>query len=194
MSQLDLNPAAAELTRLLGGVRDDQLPGPTPNQGRSVAALLDHLMGLTLAFEWAARKATPAEAGGPTADAEALDPDWRGELPRRLAALAEAWQEPSAWQGLTRAGGLDLPGEVAGAVALDEIVLHGWDLARATGQPFHCDAASTAAVLEFTQETARPENEASREGLFGPAVDVADDADAFERALGFSGRDPAWAP
>ena len=81
-----------------------------------------------------------------------------------------------------------------GMVALDELVLHGWDLAKATGQPFRCDPASTAAVLEFTAASARPENAAGREDLFGPVVPVPVDAPALDRALGFAGRDPAWSP
>ena len=47
-----------------------------------------------------------------------LPPDWRDLVPARLAELAEAWQQPDAWTGMTRAGGVDLPGEVAGLVAL----------------------------------------------------------------------------
>jgi uncharacterized protein (TIGR03086 family) len=95
---------------------------------------------------------------------------------------------------MTEAGGVRMPAEVMGAVALDELVLHGWDLARATGQPFTCEPASTAAVLSFTEASAQPEQAASREGLFGPVVDLPEDAPPFDRALGFAGRDPAWTP
>ncbi len=87
-----------------------------------------------------------------------------------------------------------VPAEQVGIVELDELVLHGWDLARATGQAFRCDPASTAAVFEFTAASALPEHPASREGLFGPVVDVPADAPAFDRALGFAGRDPSWTP
>jgi uncharacterized protein (TIGR03086 family) len=195
---LDLDPAAREVARLLDGVTDDQLAGPTPCADTPVAALLDHLMGLSLAFTWAARKTTPAEGGskpGPgLARAEHLDPDWRTVLPRRLTELTEAWRDPKAWEGVTEAGGVTMPAERIGVVALDELVLHGWDLARATGQAFTCDPDSTAAVLAFTSASARPEHAAGREGLFGPVVDVHEDAPAFDRALGFAGRNPAWTP
>jgi uncharacterized protein (TIGR03086 family) len=198
VAMLDLDPAAREVIRLLDGVAAEHLAGPTPCADTSVAALLDHLMGLSLAFTWAARKTPAAQGGGgsgpgrPTA--EHLDPDWRTVLPRRLGELVEAWREPAAWEGITEAGGVRMPGEQMGVVALDELVLHGWDLARATGQPFRCDPASTAAVLAFTTAAARPENMAKRDGLFGPVVDVPEDAPAFDRALGFAGRDPAWTP
>jgi uncharacterized protein (TIGR03086 family) len=189
---LDLHPAAREVARLLDGVTDDQLSAKCPADC-DVATLLDHLMGLTMAFTWAAEKSTPPEASGPpTSSAANLDPDWRSVLPGRLDALADAWSQPSAWDGMTEAGGVTMPGEVIGVVALDEIVMHGWDLARATGQDFRCDPASVEAVLEFTARSAEPEQAASREGLFGPVVSVPADAPAFDRALGFAGRDPAW--
>jgi uncharacterized protein (TIGR03086 family) len=198
MPMFDHEPAATAVTRLLDGIRDDQLNGPTPCADTSVAALLDHMTGLCLAFTWAARKSTAAELGGtppgPSASADHLDPDWRRLLPERLHDLAEAWHDPAAWDGMTEAGGVKLPAGVAAAVALDEVVLHGWDLARATGQPYQVDPLSTAIVLDFVTESARPEQAPMRDGLFGPVVEVPGDAPAFDRALGLAGRDPAWSP
>jgi uncharacterized protein (TIGR03086 family) len=191
---LDLHPATREVARLLDGITDDQLSAPSPSDC-DVATLLDHLMGLTMSFTRAAEKSTPP--GGsrpPSASGAHLDPDWRAKLPGQLDALADAWSKPSAWEGMTEVGGNTLPGEVTGVVALDEVVLHGWDLARATGQDFRCDPASAEAVLGFTERTAQPDQAASRTGLFGPVVPVAEDAPTFDRALGFAGRDPAWTP
>jgi uncharacterized protein (TIGR03086 family) len=91
---------------------------------------------------------------------------------------------------MTRAGGIDLPGAIAGLVALGEITLHGWDLARATGQEYDCDDA-TAIVLEgFVQGF----DAGGTPGLFGPAVEAPEGAGPFERALARSGRDPDWSP
>lgn len=95
---------------------------------------------------------------------------------------------------MTAAGGVTLPGDAAGVVALDELVLHGWDLAVATGQAFDPGEDAVAAVLGFTESMSAPGDEESRQGLFGPVVAVPQDAPAFERALGFSGRDPRWHP
>jgi uncharacterized protein (TIGR03086 family) len=195
---LDLDPAAQEVVRLLDGVDDDRLDAPTPCADMPVAALLDHLVGLSLAFTWAARKTPPAADGEPVgpglATTEHLDPKWRELLPQRLEELVAAWRDPEAWQGVTEAGGVTMPASDMGVVALDELVLHGWDLARATGQEFRCDPASTAAVLAFTTEAARPEHAAQRAGLFGPVVEVPPDTPALDRALGLAGRDPRWTP
>ena len=193
----DLRPATDEVARLVAGVRDEQLAGTTPCPDYSVAALLDHLMGLCVAFTSAARKepmpAGDGESQQGAATADNLDPDWRERLPVRLRDLAQAWDDPAAWEGTTSAGGVDAPAPEIAVVALDELVIHGWDLARATGQSFDCDPVSTEAVLAFAEANATIEG-SEQVGLFGPAVAVPDDAPDLDRALGFAGRRPDWTP
>ena len=161
-------------------------PAPTPCADSSVATLLDHIMGLSEGLAASARKEA---TGAPQASADHLDPDWRAILPGRLDALVAAWREPGAGEGMTSAGGVTLPAADVAAVTLDELVLHGWDLARATGRPTSPDPRDVAAILPFLEAFG---SEQGVPGLFGPAVPVPDDAPAFDRALGLSGRDPAW--
>ena len=94
---------------------------------------------------------------------------------------------------MTQAGGQDLPGAMAGRIALDELVVHGWDIARAIGQPFDCDVA-TLGEVESTVTNVRDGNDGDVPGLFGPVVPVAATAPALARVLGLTGRDPAWTP
>jgi uncharacterized protein (TIGR03086 family) len=91
---------------------------------------------------------------------------------------------------MTAAGGVELPGEVAGVVALDELVLHGWDLAKALGRPAGYDGPGLDAVLDMVGGF----RAAGVEGLFGPEVSVPADAGLFDRVLGLAGRDPSWQP
>ena len=190
MSTLDFTPTTTALARLVRGVRDDQLDGPTPNDGRSVAALLDHIGGLTLAFTQAATKSAPPGGHSPTADADALPDDWRDEIPDRLAALADAWTDPAAYEGTTMAGPIEMNGDEAAMVALDEVTVHAWDLAVATGQAYDADPAAVAACAQFVDAFDAP-----RDGeLFGPRVDVPGSASALDRLIGATGRDPAWTP
>jgi uncharacterized protein (TIGR03086 family) len=191
---LDLEPATKTLAGLVGGVRDDQLGGRTPCRDTSLGGLLDHVDGLSLAFTEAAAK-TPPEGGSrpPSADGSRLGPDWRQRIPDRLSALARAWQNEDAWTGMTQAGGVELPGEVAGRVAVDEVVVHGWDIAVASGQDFDCDPALLQAALEFV-EASVAENPQGTPGLFGRPVPVADDAPLLDRLIGLTGRDPSWRP
>jgi len=194
----DLHAATVVVSRLVAGVRDDHLGGPTPCPDYPVAALLDHLMGLCVAFTCAARKEPmPTDRGESQqgeATAEHLDPAWRERLPERLRELATAWDHTAAWEGECTAGGVTMPGAVMGLVALDEVAVHGWDLARATGQDYRLDEVTTAAVLAFTAESATPESTEARAGIFGPVVEVPADAPPWDRAMGFAGRDPGWRP
>jgi uncharacterized protein (TIGR03086 family) len=192
---VDLEPAARRLADLVGGVPDELLDAPTPCPAYTLGDLLDHIGGAALAFTGAAVK-DPGDvtSQGPSGDASRLSDDWRTRIPRDLAALADAWRDPAAWTGMTKAGGVELPGEVAGLVALDEIVVHGWDVARATGQAYDCDAASLEAVQAFVSQFSEPGQEEMRAGLFGPVVEVAEDAPLLERVIGLTGRDPAWSP
>ena len=188
---LDLTPATDAVAGVVTAVRDDQLDGPTPCPEMTVAALLDHLDGLAQAFAAAAAK-TPLDAGA-SVDASRLGDDWRTRIPARLAALAAAWQDGDAWTGMTAAGGVDLPGEVAGLVAVDEVVVHGWDLARATGQRLVVPDAVVDGALGFVRQ-AVAEHPEGTPGLFGPPVAVPDDAPALDRLVGLAGRDPSWTP
>lgn len=193
---LDLEPAARRVEELIGGIRDDQLDGRTPCPDYTVQDLLDHVVGLTVAFRQAADKeaglnTVPAEEGLRQIAATNHDGQWRDTLPKQLAELVQAWRDPAAWEGSATAGGVELPAPVMATVALNELLMHGWDLAKATGQPYDCDEASAQASYAMLAES--PEsNEAS--GLFGPRVPVPDDAPLFDQALGLAGRDPAWTP
>ena len=189
MTVPDLEPAAHRVVALLDGVPDTALDAPTPCANTPVAGLLDHLMGLAEGLRASAAK--EPDQGGPQAAAANLDPDWRTVLPKRLDALVAAWREPAAGEGMTSAGGVEMPAVEIAAVTLNELVMHGWDLARATGQPYEPDAADVAAILPFLEAFGSSEGVP---GLFGPAVAVPADAPAFERALGLAGRDPAWRP
>jgi uncharacterized protein (TIGR03086 family) len=180
---------------LIEQVPDDLLDGPTPCPAYTLGDLLDHVSGFALAFTAAARKATvPGSPDRASGDASRLGNDWRSRLPRELDALAEAWRDPAAWTGETRAGGVDLPGEIAGLVALDELVVHGWDVARASGQTYTCDEDLLEAVHDFVAPLAQPGQEAMRDGIFGPAIPVPGDAPLLHRVIGLTGRDPAWSP
>ncbi|MCC0100185.1 TIGR03086 family protein [Streptomyces flavotricini] len=190
---VDLGPQARLVARLAREVPDAALAGRTPCPEYTVRDLLGHLSGLAVAFRDAARKDLgPSTATAPGATTPSLPADWREGLPRALGEMAEAWREPAAWTGMTRAGGVDLPGEIAGVVAADELVIHGWDLARATGQEYAPDRAALRVSHAFLLRAA--EDEGRGGGIFGAVVPVPDDAPLLDRAVGLSGRDPHWTP
>ncbi|MET9443299.1 TIGR03086 family metal-binding protein [Streptomyces sp. NPDC006610] len=188
----DLGPQTRVLARLAERVTDEQLAHPTPCPDYAVRHLLGHLAGLAVAFRDAGRKELgPTTDTPPDAALPDVGPGWREELPKALDELAQAWRDPAARTGMTRAGGVDLPGAVAGAVAIDELVVHGWDLAVATGQAYDPDPAALSSALAFLAESA---GDPGRDAIFGPVVPVPPGASDLDRAIGLSGRDPGWTP
>jgi uncharacterized protein (TIGR03086 family) len=188
IDMIDLTSACQRTADVLAGVTDQQLALPTPCEKLRLDEVVAHVGGLALAFTAAARKDFGPLTDTPPTDGAQLDAGWRSAYPQRLAALATAWRDPDASQGMTRAGGVDLPGEIAGSVALAEVVIHGWDIARAIGQPYECVPATVQACLAHLAQF----DTSGTEGMFGPAVPIADDAPDLDRVIALSGRDPAW--
>ncbi|MBM7516968.1 TIGR03086 family metal-binding protein [Nocardioides nitrophenolicus] len=189
MTILDLGPATATLRELVGSVTDDQLTRPTPCPAYTVGDLVDHVGGLAVAFVGAARKEpVPGSEQGGTGDASRLEPGWRDRIAHDLDLLAQAWREPSAYDGMTAAGGVDLPGDVAAAVALNEVVVHGWDLATALGRPYAATDADVAACLSFARPFSTPEAAAERGPAFGPVLPVPEGATPLVELLALLGR------
>jgi uncharacterized protein (TIGR03086 family) len=165
---IDLTPACRALTTLVAGIDDARLGDPTPCIGMTVGDVLAHL-------DEVARGATAA-AGG---DAPAAP-----GLPAALDALAVAWSDPTAWDGET-AGPVTLPNATWGRIALTEVVVHGWDLARATGRGFVPDPATLQVCLAHVRDLVPPLPE-----LWGTPVDLPDDAPLLDRVVAGTGRRP----
>ncbi|MFJ6698478.1 TIGR03086 family metal-binding protein [Streptomyces sp. NPDC091272] len=186
----DLRPAARRLARLVEGVHDGWLDAATPCEEFTVRDLLGHLHGLSAVLsDAAAKRVRTGTAAG--AGACVLSGDWRRELPRRIAELADCWHRHEAWEGAAVVDGTTLPAGVVAQISLGELVLHGWDLARATGQAFHCDKPSLQVVYALLAPEA---DNPARAPMFAPVVDVPYGSPFLDRVVGLGGRDPGWSP
>ncbi|MFD4759466.1 TIGR03086 family metal-binding protein [Streptomyces sp. NPDC058439] len=186
---IDLEPAARQIAGLLDGIAEQQLADPTPCPDYTVQELLAHVAALSTAFRDAARKNFgPTTDTAPDVALPVLADDWRESLPPLLDELVTAWPVPAARQGMTGAGSVDMPGEAA---AVDELVIHGWDLARSTGQKYEADEASLLVSLAMlTPNDTVPRSES----IFGLPVPDPADAPLVDRAVAMSGRRPDWQP
>ncbi|MET7619270.1 TIGR03086 family metal-binding protein [Streptomyces sp. NPDC005408] len=165
------------------GIRGEQLGDRTPCEKFTVAELLDHLGGTLSSSARAARKEPqPGEAA-----ASAASPASVAESANRAAA---AWGDPVAYEGTTEFGPGEMPAGLAATITLEELALHGWDLARATGRTFVISEEAGRVALGAVEQIAE---QARTNGSYGPPVPVSADAPAFHRALGASGRNPEWA-
>jgi uncharacterized protein (TIGR03086 family) len=182
-----IRPAAAGFLRVAHAVAD--LTAPTPCAGYDVRGLLNHLLYWGPWLVAAGRREDPPSPSAGEAEAALVTDDWRAALEKQTETLVDVFGTPSAWTGMTALGTARLPASVVGDMVLGEFVLHGWDLARASGQELRC--APGAATAVHASAVAMGEQARSM-GVYGPAVPVAPGAPLLERALGASGRDPAW--
>ena len=196
MDTVDLGPATQRLADLVARVTDDELGQPTPCPAYTLGDLIDHVGGLALAFTAAANKdvsSTYVNEARP-GDASRLGQDWRARIPRDLGTLAQAWREPGAWEGMTRIAGGDAPAAMVGLVVSDELAVHGWDVARATGQPYACEPELLDAARSFLVQFATPDAPAGPDVAFGPSRALPGEAPLLDRVVALAGRDPGWQP
>ncbi|NIH86788.1 TIGR03086 family metal-binding protein [Amycolatopsis granulosa] len=184
-----LDRAAREFTRLLRAVEPGQLGNRTPCTEYDVRALLNHLLhwGPWLAAALR-REPAPAAVGGER-DADLTRGDWLGDLCTLVDDLVDACGRPGALAGTTKFGSAEMPARMIAEMVLTEWVVHGWDLARATGQSPVVDADVAEALFTSAQGLA---DQAREMKVFGPAVPCPADAPVLDRVLALTGRDPAW--
>jgi uncharacterized protein (TIGR03086 family) len=174
LSQLDqLGPLLIEV---VDGVPTDKLDNPTPCASFTVGGVLEHMIGGATAFAAAFRGTQPGT------------PDTRNVLRAfgpALADLAAAIGSPGALERTIRTPFGEMTGDTfARFVVLDGLV-HGWDLATATGQRYAPPDKLVATVERFAHDTVPP----LRDGdTFAEPVEPAATASPIERLAAFTGR------
>jgi uncharacterized protein (TIGR03086 family) len=163
--------AAAEATRVVAGAANTKtLEQTTP--------CTDRAYGESVAEELMSKDFT-------------AEPGYAQAYQAQIARAVDAWSKPEAWAGDRNVMGSATPAADIAAMLIAEMVLHGWDIAQATGQDYRCDDGVAQAVLE----TVRAQGELFRQYQgFAAIVSVPADATAFDHALALSGRDPGWKP
>lgn len=158
---------------LVAGVGDDRWDAPTPCSGWTVRALVDHVLDVQRLVTARLTGEEPAPAG-----VEGLG-----------AALLAAFRRPGVLDDVVAMPVGVVPAAVAVELQVTEYLVHGWDLARATGQPVDVLPADLAErALAFSRDALAqlpPER-----SPFAPPVAVDDAAPAIDRLVGLLGRYP----
>ncbi|MGC0338802.1 TIGR03086 family metal-binding protein [Streptomyces sp. SLBN-8D4] len=183
-----LGMARERAVPVVGRIADTELGAATPCAEYDVKELVNHLFQVIVQFQRLAAK-EPSDFGEAAADRVAEGPDWRERFAVEADRLVSAWSAPGAEEGTT--GAMDMPARLVGSMALLDLTVHVWDLARGTGQSY--GVPDEAVVAELTGAVAQLAPTARKMGVFGEPVVVAEGASAFERLLAGTGRDPRWA-
>ncbi|GAC1639429.1 MAG: TIGR03086 family metal-binding protein [Chloroflexota bacterium] len=197
-------PAAAPIDRLtraldatgqlIAAVTDDQWSNPTPCPGWNVRALVNHLVvgNQTVASILRDEPQPPPETLREMRTVDRLGDDPLAAYRAAGDALVTAFSEPSVLDRVVRVPVGPVPGAVLLHLRITELLVHGWDLACATGQPPRLPDDLAEEELAFARGPQAPD--VPRTGHpFGPPQSVDAEAPAIVRLVAYLGRQPASA-
>jgi uncharacterized protein (TIGR03086 family) len=186
----EMTDAAGAAARTVAHVDASQFNQPTPCGEWDTRALLNHLI-LWTSYSLEAR-AHGGSASQELMDRDfAADPGFAADYQAQLDRALAAWADPATWEQSLDVMGTPTPATDIAGLIIAEMVLHGWDLAAATGQRFEVGEPAAAVALKAVEDNA--EMFRKYEGFADP-VPVSSSAPALDQVLGLSGRDPSWKP
>ena len=179
--------------RKVAAVRPDQWSNQSPCEAWNARDVVDHIVtmhGVMLRPLDLAPRPAPSVNDDPLAAFEAARADVE-------AVLADA--DLAGAESDTPNGRMTVERQIDEVVS-DDLVLHGWDLARATGQDDAMElkdverlwSITTAIPAELMEKYRTPGAFGAGIEVYGPEVEVPEDAPLQDRLLGAIGRDPTW--
>ena len=181
----ELHAQALDATgRIVRGIPADHWNSATPCAGWDAHALVNHLVSGNL---WAAELAAGGtiEGAGSRLDGDLLGDDPAAAYAQSAAAAAEVFRRPGALDAPCAVSYGPIPGAVYAGHRFLDVLVHGWDLATASGQDYALDPQ----LMQACRQVIEPQLEAFRSaGALGPEVTVPADASAQTRFLALLGR------
>ncbi len=181
----DVHRKALDATgKVIAGVAADQWGQPTLCEGWDVRQLANHVVaGNYWAAELAAGKTI--EEVGSALDGDVLGDDAAGSYRKSADAAAAAFAAPGALDAPCAVSYGPVPGSIYAGHRIVDVLIHGWDLAKATGQDTTLDPALVSACLRIVE----PQLEMLQaSGAFAPAGEVPAGADSQTKLLAWLGR------
>jgi uncharacterized protein (TIGR03086 family) len=172
---------------LVAAVGTDQWSGPTPCGEWDVRALVGHVVAANDIFA-GVLTGTPLPEMQARRPADPLGDDPDAAYRESAAAVVSAFRTPGALERPVTIPFGTMPGAGALDVRIVDVLVHGWDLARATGR-----------TVSFPDEIVEQAIEFSRPALdlvpadrspFAPSRPVAEDAPPLDRLVALLGREP----
>jgi uncharacterized protein (TIGR03086 family) len=172
---------------VLHNVTSGQLDDPTPCESWNVRDLINHIVGGTFFF---AGVAGSEEMSGDGHDVDFAQGDYQAAFVEGSQRCLAAFSQEGAMQTMMKLPSGEVPGSRCVWRASRELLVHGWDLATATGQLISVDDALVEQLLETPPGDIPDAIRGDEPKPFAPRVQVADDAPAMSRLVAYMGRVP----
>jgi uncharacterized protein (TIGR03086 family) len=173
--------AVATLSPMIAAIQPGQWDLPTPCTEWNVREVVAHLVNGNRVFAAALAGGSP----GYEAFAQPVE-DPAADFAASCDAMLAALRAPGALAGTVTMPYGTMPATAAASFRFVDILNHGWDVARATGQPtdFAPDLNATALEMSRAMLQGRPRPE----GVIGPEQPAPDGASMADRLAAFLGR------
>jgi uncharacterized protein (TIGR03086 family) len=178
-----------ETQRVVDGIEPSQLSNPSPCSEWDVRAVLNHVAGGADMF------AICVDQGGISDEklvelvgGDNLGDDYKGSFAAASKRAIAAFEQPGVDEKMVTLPFGQMPAGIALRIALFDVAVHTWDLAKGSGQDTTLDREVVETALEAGHQMIGPEMRGT--GLFGPPVAVPDDASLEDKLAGFAGRTP----
>ena len=185
--------AAAESARVVAEVPGHPMDAPTPCDDWDLRTLVNHVI-LWTAYSAERRAHGESVAEDLMSKDFTADPGFAEDYAAQIGRAVAAWSDPAAWERELGVMGSGTPAADVAAMLIAEMVLHGWDIARATGQEYACDEAVATSVLATVEAQGDLFRQYQGFAAVVPLPADEEGATVLDRALSLSGRDPQWKP
>ncbi len=173
--------------KLVAAVRDEQWLDPTPCPDWTVRDLVRHIIGGNRMFAAILRGEPPgASGGGSPAGPGQPGRDLLGGYREAASELLAAFSQPGVLEEMFTVPFGTVPGSVALHLRITEVLVHGWDLAWATGQPARFPGALAEQELAFSRRALG--DVPPGRSPFGPPQPVPADAPLIDQLAACLGR------
>lgn len=182
MSVIDsFNRVQEAVEALVGAVKPERFGDPTPCSEWDVRALINHLVHINI------RYAAIANGVAPPDEADHVGNNPASALQESGRAAREAFLRPGMLEQPYDAPWGKIPGSMMVQHVVNELLAHGWDLARATGQSTDItpDLAEESLAIWREWSAHIPRSHGSP---FGPEQAAPNGATAADRLAAFLGR------